>query len=101
MERPATVQLARPGPAAYIVKQNKPKRPSGRPEKMATFPLMMASQKGENMKTLEKRYSEAIKKIGGPAKLLNLPKQVKETLKNTKELRTKVEMLELIAKNKQ
>ena len=67
---------------------------------MATFPLMMASQKGKNMKTLEKRYSEAIKKIGGPAEMLNLPKQVKEILQNTQDLKTKVEMLELIAKHK-
>ena len=50
------------------------------------------------MKTLEKRYNEAIKKIGGPAKLLSLPEEVKEVLKNTKDFETKVKMLELIAK---
>lgn len=49
---------------------------------------------------LEERYSKAIKKIGGPSEMLNLPNQVKEILKNTKDLKTKVEMLELIAKNK-
>lgn len=49
---------------------------------------------------LEERYIKAIEKIGGPAEMLNLPKQVKEILQNTQDLKTKVEMLELIAKHK-
>lgn len=48
--------------------------------------------------TLEQRYSKAIKAIGGTAGLLNLPDQVKEVLRNTSDLETKVKMLELIAK---
>ena len=36
----------RHGQDAYTEKLNKPKRPEGRPGKMATFPLKMASQKG-------------------------------------------------------
>lgn len=48
--------------------------------------------------TLEQRYSKAIKAIGGTAGLLNLPEQVKEVLRTTKDLNVKVEMLELVAK---
>lgn len=47
--------------------------------------------------TLEQRYSKAINTIGGAAGLLNLPEQVKEVFKNTKDLETKVKMLELTA----
>lgn len=50
------------------------------------------------MTTLEKRYQVAIDKIGGPAGLLNLPSQIKEVLKNTRDLETKVKLLEEIAK---
>ena len=35
----------------------------------------------------------------GHARLLNLPEQIKELLKNTKDLKTKTELLEEIAKN--
>lgn len=48
--------------------------------------------------TLQQRYNKAIKAIGGTSALLNLPEQVKEVLMNTKDLETKVKMLELIAK---
>jgi hypothetical protein len=50
------------------------------------------------MTTLEKRYQVSIDKIGH-ARLLNLPEQIKELLKNTKDLKTKTELLEEIAKN--
>ncbi len=50
--------------------------------------------------TLEQRYQDAIKRIGGAPELLKLPQQVQDILKNTKDLETKVEMLELIAKVK-
>ena len=40
------------------------------------------------MTALEKRYQVAIDKIGH-ARLLNLPEQIKELLKNTKDLKTK------------
>lgn len=49
------------------------------------------------MTALEKRYQVAIDKIGH-ARLLNLPEQIKELLKNTKDLKTKTELLEEIAK---
>lgn len=49
--------------------------------------------------TLEQRWSKAIRQIGGAAGLLNLPKQVQDVLKSTRDLETKVKMLELIAKN--
>lgn len=49
------------------------------------------------MTTLEKRYKVAIDKIGHE-RLLNLPKQIKELLQNTKDLKAKTEMLEEIAK---
>lgn len=49
-------------------------------------------------KVIEKRYHDAIKKIG-TEKLLNLPPQVKEVLKSTTDLEVKTEMLEMIAEN--
>lgn len=49
------------------------------------------------MTTLEKRYQTAIRKIGYQ-KMLNLPDKVKEILTNTRNLETKVKMLEEIAK---
>lgn len=52
------------------------------------------------MTTLEIRYERAIKKIGGASGLMELPKQIKDVLKNTKDLETKVKMLEEIAKIK-
>ena len=50
------------------------------------------------MTNLEKRYQVAIDKIGGPTGLLNLPRQIKEVLKNAKDLETKVKLLEEIVK---
>ena len=50
--------------------------------------------------TLEDRYQDAIKRIGGTLGLLSLPQQVQDILKRTTDLETKVEMLELIANNK-
>lgn len=47
--------------------------------------------------TQEKRYAEALKKIGGPAALLNLPEDVKKVLRETTDLEIKTQMLELIA----
>lgn len=52
------------------------------------------------MTNLEIRYQKAINEIGGAAELLNLPGQVKELLKNTKDFEAKVKMLEEIAKAK-
>lgn len=49
------------------------------------------------MTTLEKRYQKAIEKIGHD-KMLELPKQIKELLHNTKDLKIKVKLLEEIAK---
>ncbi len=48
------------------------------------------------MKTLNQRYSELIDEIG-VTRLLELPEQVKEVIKENYDLKTKVEMLELIA----
>lgn len=48
-----------------------------------------------NMKNLEQRYHAAMETIT-PLGLLNLPSEVKEILKNTQDLETKVKMLELI-----
>lgn len=45
----------------------------------------------------EKRYREAVKKIGA-LRLLLLPEQVKKVLKETTDLETKTKMLELIAR---
>ena len=47
--------------------------------------------------TVEQRYQAAIRKIGGAAGLLNLPEDVKNILKETMDLETKTEMLEMIA----
>lgn len=49
---------------------------------------------------LIRRYKTAIARIGGAPALLSLPERVKDALKNTNELRTKVKMLELIAQEK-
>lgn len=48
------------------------------------------------VKELEKRYEEAIKKIG-ILKLLDLPQDQKLALQQTKDLETKVKILEYIA----
>ena len=45
----------------------------------------------------EQRYAAAIKKIGGPAALLNLPEEVKKILRETTNPEIKTQMLELIA----
>ena len=47
--------------------------------------------------TTERRYQEAIKKIGGAASLLCLPEEVKDVLKKTMDLETKTQLLEAIA----
>lgn len=52
------------------------------------------------MTKLEARYAKAIKEIGGTLELLNLPMQVQNVLKSTKNLEAKVKMLEEIAKAK-
>lgn len=49
-------------------------------------------------KNLVARHSELINKIG-VARLASLPEDVKDVLKNTSDLETKVKMLELIYKN--
>ena len=49
--------------------------------------------------TLGQRHDEAIKKIGGAAGLLALPKQIRDALKSTTDPEIKVKMLELIAEN--
>lgn len=49
------------------------------------------------MTILEKRYQVAIKKIGHE-RLLEAPKQIKDILKDTTDLETKVRLLEEIAK---
>ena len=49
------------------------------------------------MKTLEARYSEALKAIG-IENFLNLPEEVKKVLQETADFETKVKMFELIAK---
>ena len=48
--------------------------------------------------SIRKKIPSSIDKIGH-ARLLNLPEQIKELLKNTKDLKTKTELLEEIAKN--
>jgi UDP-glucose 6-dehydrogenase len=50
--------------------------------------------------TLVERYTLAMKKIGGAAGLLSLPKDVQEVLKKTNDLEVKVKMLEAIVKAK-
>ena len=58
-------------------------------------------QKGKkNMKNLEKRYQDAINKIGGAFAILSLPEAVKNILKSVTDLETKVKILEEIAKQK-
>lgn len=52
------------------------------------------------MTKLEIRYQNAIRNIGGEVELLNLPKQIKDVLKSTTDLQTKVKMLEEIAEIK-
>lgn len=47
--------------------------------------------------TTEKRYQEALKKIGGAKNLLSLPEQIREVLMSTTDMETKTTMLELIA----
>lgn len=49
------------------------------------------------MLNLEKRYQDAIKKIGGASALLGLPDEIKTILKSTTNLETKVNILEEIA----
>lgn len=44
-------------------------------------------------------YSELIKKIGGAAMLLSLPDEIKDVLKFTTDLDTKIFVLEIIAAN--
>lgn len=46
--------------------------------------------------TLEQRYKNAVKALGGPLGLLNFPEKVNEVLKNTTNLEVKTKMLELI-----
>lgn len=48
------------------------------------------------MKTLEMRYEEALRKIG-TEKLLHLPEPIKDVLRSTTDLQTKVKILEEIA----
>lgn len=50
------------------------------------------------MTTLEIRYRKAIARIGY-ARIFYLPKPVKEVLQNTRDLETKVKMLEVTANN--
>lgn len=52
------------------------------------------------MKNLEKRYQDAINKIGGAFAILSLPEAVKNILKSVTDLETKVKILEEIAKQK-
>lgn len=49
--------------------------------------------------TQEQRYAQAIKTIGGPAALLNLPEEVKKVLRETTDPEIKTQMLELIAEH--
>lgn len=49
------------------------------------------------MKTIEQRYSEAIKNCGGAAGLLALPQAVKDILSVNVDMETKTAMLELVA----
>lgn len=52
------------------------------------------------MKNLEKRYQNAINKIGGTPALLTLPNGMKKILKSVTDLETKVKVLEKIAEAK-
>ena len=49
------------------------------------------------MKSIEQRYSDAIKACGGAAGLLALPQSVKDILSNNVDIETKTKMLELVA----
>lgn len=49
------------------------------------------------MKSIEQRYSDAIKACGGAAGLLDLPKSVRDILSVNVDIKTKTEMLELVA----
>lgn len=46
---------------------------------------------------LQKRYSDALKRIGGTTGLLSLPKDVQDILKSVTDLEKKVKILEAIA----
>lgn len=48
---------------------------------------------------LIERMNKAIKKIGGPLAILDLPKDVREIVTNCPDYETRVKMLELIAEN--
>lgn len=50
------------------------------------------------MKSIEQRYSDAIKACGGTFGLLSLPQSVKDILSTNVDIKTKTEMLELVAK---
>ena len=54
------------------------------------------------MKSLEQRYADAIRAIGGTFGLLALPEQIRQALSARVDLETKVRMLEAVAaaKNK-
>ncbi len=49
------------------------------------------------MKELEKRYHNALNKIGGPLAILALPEEVKNIVRSVTDLETKVKILEKIA----
>lgn len=49
------------------------------------------------MKDTMSRYQIAIRRLGGAPGLLSLPESIKEVLKETTDLETKVLLLELIA----
>lgn len=52
------------------------------------------------MKSIEKRYSDALKACGGAAGLLNLPQSVRDILPVNVGIETKTKMLELVADRK-
>ena len=47
--------------------------------------------------SLEERYRKAIQELGGAEGLLRLPEPMKKLLKDAKDLKEKVELMELIA----
>ena len=49
------------------------------------------------MKSLEKRLSDAIERIGGAQALLNFPEEIKVILMGNYDLETKVKMMEKVA----
>lgn len=55
---------------------------------------------GKFKMTLVERWAKAIREIGGAPVLLSLPEEVKNVLKNTTDLAVKVEMLELISRER-